>query len=126
MKIKKYITADDIIACILSFIKEEKIPLDSQKIHSTFYSLKKQFPDLLNEFSFSENDVYPYSKLLERVLFRLQNSDLISTINPEFRVCIITKESKQFIQERILPLFDESQQKKLKEMAKLFEQYMLE
>jgi hypothetical protein len=84
--------------------------------------VKKKFPELLDEVLFSTKDVYPYSRELEKVLFRLGASDLISWLNPDFKVLRISEKSKNFIREKILPLFDRHQQENLKQMGKLFEQ----
>lgn len=124
-RIRQCITPDDIIAAMFSFLDKEEFPSDIAKIHTALYNVKKQFPRLLEEFIFSENDVYPYSPLLERVLFRLQNSGLISTVNPEFKKCIISNESKKFIKKEILPLFDKDKQKEIFNMGKLFEKLLL-
>jgi hypothetical protein len=124
-KIQHRITPDDVIAALFSFIDRKEIPLDVQKIHVALYKIKKQHPEMLEQFSFSEKDVYPFSRLLERVLFRLQNSNLISTVNPDFKVCIIPDISKQYVQKHILPLFNEGDQKKLEQMGKLFEQLIM-
>lgn len=119
----KNITApDDVVASILSFLSVEKIPLDVKRIHSIFSELKKKFPEFFEEFVFSENDYYPYSGLLERVLFRLQNADLINTVNPDFKVCIISNESKDHIKKNILTLFKGEDQEKLHQMGEIFEE----
>jgi hypothetical protein len=124
--IQRCITPDDIFAAMISFLKVEDFPLDSQKIHTAVYRVKEKFPELLAEFSFSANDVYPYSKLLEKIIFRLMASDLISYIAPDMRVGIITNESKQYIKKHILPLFDQKDQEKLAQMGRLFEEFILQ
>jgi hypothetical protein len=117
-------TPDDKVAAMFSFLKKNEIPLDTERIHRAFYRLKEKYPDILEEFVFSRNDVYPFSALLERTLFRLQNSGLISTVNPDFKRCIISDESKTYIQEHTLPIFQDEEKHKLEEMGKMFEQLM--
>jgi hypothetical protein len=121
-RIRKCITIDDVVAAIFFFLEKDEIPLDTQKIHTAFFEVKKKFPELLDEVLFSTKDVYPYSRELEKVLFRLGASDLISWLNPDFKVLRISEKSKNFIREKILPLFDRHQQENLKQMGKLFEQ----
>jgi hypothetical protein len=125
-RIRNCITVDDVIAAVFSFLRKEEIPLDTQKIHSAFFEIKKKYPGLLNEVIFSANDVYPYSRELEKALFRLGASELISWINPDFKVLKISEKSKKFIHEKILPLFDSIQQETLKKMGELFEQLILD
>lgn len=120
-EIREYRTADDVIAGMFSFLRTERIPLDVKRIHSAMYRISKEFPGMLEEFIFSRNDVYPFSRLLETVLFRLQNSSLISTINPDFKVCIVPAEAKEFVRKNILPSFNDKEQRDLKKMAQRFE-----
>jgi hypothetical protein len=117
-------TSDDKVAVMLSFLEKKEIPLDTERIYRSFYKLKEQYPEFLEEFIFSRNDVYPFSSLLWRILFRLQNAGFISTVNPDFKRCIISDESKAYIQKNILPIFHAKEQEKLKEIAKKFEQSM--
>lgn len=107
---------------MFSFFDCENIPLNIKKIHTAMYEIKKKFPDMLEEFSFSVNDIYPFSRLLERIFFRLQNSSLISTVNPDFKECIVRNQSKEYIQKTVLPLFTKDEQEKLEKMGKEFEQ----
>jgi hypothetical protein len=122
--IQQFIAPDDIIAVMFSFFEKDKIPLDVEKIHSTICIIKKKYPRMLKEFLFSENDVYPFSRLLEKVLFRLQNSGLIRPIAPDFKTAILDETSKKYIRNNILPLFKREEQKELAEMGKLFEQLL--
>ncbi len=120
-QLKKAIMPDDVIAGLFSFLTVEKIPLSSNRIHSAVYKLKGKYPEMFEDFVFSTKDYYPYSALLERVLFRLQNADIINTINPDFKKCIVSKESKEYVKKKILPLFGTEEQKKLEDMGKIFQ-----
>lgn len=124
-QLKNVVTPDDIVASIFSFLTVDQIPLDVKKIHSAFYQLKQEWPKMFNQFVFSRKGYYPYSNLLETVLFRLQNSDLINTINPDFKRCIVSKESKSHIKKNILPLFGEEEIKELAKMGQVFENLVL-
>jgi|Deesub1362B_J571_1020462.scaffolds.fasta_scaffold03345_3 hypothetical protein len=119
-------TPDDVIAAMLSFLETEEIPADYEKIHSAINYLKNDYPELLGEFVFSKGDIYPFSKLLERVLFRLQNGGIISTVNPDFKRCIIPANSRNYIRRNILPLFSDEEKRKLKEMSKKFHSLIIE
>jgi hypothetical protein len=124
-KLRKTVTPDDVVAAVLSFLTVDRIPLNSSKIHSAFFKLKQEHSEMFRDFVFATNDYYPYSALLERVLFRLQNADLINTINPDFKECIIGKRSKTYIQKHILPLFDSEDRRKLKELGETFQRTIL-
>jgi hypothetical protein len=118
-ELQRYIAPDDIILAIFSSSGGEPLPANDEKIHRAIYELKKKYPQWLGAFSFSRNDVYPFSKLLERVLLRLEISHLVIVKNPNL---IIPPESKQYIQENVLPLFTEEQKEQLKQMGELFKQ----
>jgi hypothetical protein len=117
--LRQYIAPDDIIMGMLFYCKRELLPYNVEKIHRSVYEVKRKYPQLLKDFSFSRNDVYPFSKLLERVLFNLCVSDLIKIGDSYLQ---IPPESKQYIQENVLPLFKEEQREQLKLMGELFEQ----
>jgi len=124
-KLKSTVTPDDLIASMLSFLTVDRIPLNSNKIHSAVFRLKQKNPEMFKDFVFATKDYYPYSALLERVLFRLQNADLINTINPDFKECIIGKRSKRYIQSHILPLFGDEKKGKIKELGESFQRDIL-
>lgn len=117
-------TADDVIEGVLLLSERQKFPGDLSDFHSMFNEIRTKFPSLLEEFIFSINDVYPYSKLLERVLFRLFGSEIIeieSVLNPgqtKFLVSsLVTEEMKnnlrkEFKQKSIL--------EEIEKAAKLF------
>lgn len=84
-KLRNAITPDDIIGAMLCELKDkEGLPIDPGKIHGAVQKLKERFPDLLEEFVFFKGDAYPFSNLLERVLFRLESSHILSTLNPYY------------------------------------------
>jgi hypothetical protein len=123
-ELKNSVAPDDVVAGILASLTVEEIPLDVKRIHTAVYKLKQKYPEMLKPFVFTEKDYYPYSVLLERVLFRLQNADLINTINPDFKVCIISNSSKNHIKKYIVPLFKEEDREKLIQMGKAFQNYV--
>jgi hypothetical protein len=120
-ELKKSVASDDVIAGIFGSLTVDEIPLDVKRIHTAIYRLKQKYPEMLKQFVFTEKDYYPYSVLLERILFRLQNADIINTINPDFKVCIISESSKTYIKRDIISLFGEEEQNKLKQMSKAFQ-----
>ena len=114
---------DDAIAAMLSFLKSDSFSGDPKRIHETIYRLRGNYPDLLQDFVFSdpEHDVYPLSPLLERILSRLQLSRLIRMENPDFEVYILKPQAKKYARENILPRFNAGERKSLKKMAADFE-----
>ena len=69
--------ADEVIKGVLLLSEKREFPGNLSDFHSMFNEIKSKVPGLLEEFVFSTSDLYPYSKLLERVLFRLFASEII-------------------------------------------------
>ncbi|MHA1483601.1 MAG: hypothetical protein ACTSQA_09260, partial [Candidatus Heimdallarchaeaceae archaeon] len=77
-----------------------------------------------SEFVFSRGDLYPYSKELERILFRLQQSKILGTINPSYENYILTNESKEVVVEHLTNKFSECDRELLLEMSKKLEGFL--
>ena len=102
------ITFDHVLACILSFIQEDRIPANPRRFHSAIYSLKREFQDrhtelLLKDLVFSNTGRFRRCTELDEVLFRLQNCRIILILGPDYASYIIPSSSKHNVQERILP-----------------------
>jgi len=124
LDIKSYTSSDDVIASMICFLDDEEIIADPRTIHISIEKLKGDYPDLLDDFIFSRGDIYPFSRLLERVLFRLQNSGVIQMINPNFDKYRIPQKSKESVKRIILIKFSEEDQEKLEEMSGKFKEYL--
>ena len=122
-KMREKRVADDVIGGMLSFVKAGSFNGDPKLIHETIFDLKKRYPELLEDFAFSdpEHDVYPLSPLLERVLSRLQLSRIIRMENPDFEVYILKEEAMNFVRENILSRFNPRERRHLELMAEEFE-----
>ncbi|PKM80491.1 MAG: hypothetical protein CVU89_13135 [Firmicutes bacterium HGW-Firmicutes-14] len=100
-ELKKFIdetvTPDDLIIAILSNIKHDYIPKDPGIIHRAIFELKQkeEFNELLDEFSFDTSGILPFSDLLDTVLFRLETSCILGTLNPRYEKYELSKEKKE-------------------------------
>ena len=114
----KKFNPSDVIASLLTFMKEE-FSNDPQIIHTTIARLKKdaRYKDLLEGFDFLDYDPYPYSPLLGRTLNRLQESRLLSSINPNYETYFLNDKSREAIENQILKVRLADQTQKLKEIA---------
>lgn len=99
----KPFTPDDVIAALLTFLPE-KFSNDPSKIHRKIAELQKrnEYKDLLEGFEFIDYYPYPYSPLLGRILNRLQESRLLSSLNPGYEVYVMESVSKDAIRSSIL------------------------
>lgn len=111
---------DDIVAGMLSFFKGDYFTSDPERIHETIAKARVTYR-ILEVFPFSKDDAYPFSRLLERVLARLQVSRIIGMDNPTYDRYAIKEEGRKLIKEEILPFFDKEQQEQIRELATYFE-----
>ena len=119
-EIKSHQNIDGIIASIFALSKRDRISADPKYLHNTFYSLKKKFPEILIDFIFNESEVYHFSKLLERVFFRLQNAGIIGMTNLKFDFFEITENARENILQDFYEKYDEKKQEILQKMKEEF------
>ncbi len=116
----KEFSPDDVITALLAFLPKE-FSNNPEKIHTTFRKLQQdeRYSELLGAFEFIDYQRFPYSPLLGRILNRLQESKLLSSLNPDYIMYQIKPDSKKAInsyylkKDRIL----HKQRGKLKEIA---------
>lgn len=121
-KLKSYRTTDDVIAYMFGFLDVDKIPSDCKIIHEAMKQLKDEFQEMMDEFIFTTDDIFPYSPSLERVLGRLQISGVIELINPRGAFYFILPEIKKDLNARVSSRFLEVEQDTLKRMAHRFQE----
>jgi hypothetical protein len=97
----------------------DEFPNDPKIIHTTIAILKQnnRYKELLEDFEFLDYDPYPYSPLLGRTFNRLQESRLLSSINPSYDYYKMRRESKEAIEEQIIKVKLSDKIDKLKEIA---------
>lgn len=113
----------DVIAGILGFIGSPnettylKGGRDPKAIHEAIFQLRKKY-SLLKVFAFSQNDVYPFSRQLEKVLSMLLVARILKHSEADFLYFIVSENAKQVIHNSTLRHFSESQVSELQEIAK--------
>ena len=114
----KPFTSDDVIAALLTFLPD-KFSNDPSKIHRKIAELQKrnEYKGLLEDFEFIDYYPYPYSPLLGRILNRLQESRLLSSLNPDYEVYVMEPVSKDAIRSSILEKKLSGQRGELEQMA---------
>jgi len=95
----KPFSPDDVITALLAFLPPE-FSNDPEKIHTTIRKLqqKEEYKDLIGDFEFLDYPRFPYSPLLGRILNRLQESRLLSSRNPDYRVYQVKPASRDAIE----------------------------
>jgi len=77
----------DVMAAVFAALplefQKDRLPTDTQWMHTTFAKLKKAAPKLFRAFAFDESDMYPYSPVFDEALSNLQIRDNLLRKNPE-------------------------------------------
>lgn len=119
-ELKQVVAPDDIIGAMICEMNSKELPTDPKDIHGAIMQLKDQYPDLLRDFVFFKGNNYPFSDLLERVLFRLESSLLLSTLNPSYEKYSKIQCNPQTV-EMFKSKFPEAEYARIREMAQKFE-----
>ncbi len=119
-----YISPDDIFNAILSRIKSSDIPKDPGKIHKAVFTIKQRdkFSNFLEKFDFDNSGITPFSELLDQILFRLESSGILKTLNPAYERYNITHEAK--ILNESFNKFPEGTKTIIEELSVEFEKYI--
>lgn len=75
---------DRVVAYLLATLGIDHWAGKRSQIHSAFYEACKRYRPLLAGLCFTTDGPVPYSKTLERILFRLANAGLIAELNPSY------------------------------------------
>lgn len=122
-KIPKYLP-DDIIAAMLYYVattfEKRYFSGDARLIHAPLAELKRKGNPLLQKFPFSENDIFPFSRVLEDVLTRLQISRIIGMENPDFERYEIKTAAQDYVEREIISRFDDSEKEEIKKIGEYF------
>lgn len=78
------VTPDDVVKAILSQVKIERITKDPERIHGAIYALKQKYNEVFKDFDFDKSGLSPFSDLLDRILFRLETTRVLGTLNPAY------------------------------------------
>ena len=88
-KIMEKVTLDNIVEAVIYKAQKEKIPKAEAFLQKVFFRLKTVSPGLFSNFIFDESGITPFSSELDSVLFRLETSTILSTLNPTYKNYII-------------------------------------
>lgn len=121
---RNYISPDDVFNAILSKVKDLDIPKDPGIIHNAVYEIKRneKYRELLKDFHFDNSGLSPFSELLDEILFRLETSGILKTLNPRYERYNITSETK--ILDESFDKFTEDKKKMIEEISEEFSRYI--
>ena len=78
-------TMDDIVKAIIYKSEQKMIPKSQAFLQQAFYDLKNEASEMFSDFIFDESGVTPFSDELDSVVFRLEASSVLSTLNPTYK-----------------------------------------
>jgi len=91
-ELQEKITPDNIVEAIIfkanETLKETKyntIPKHGAFLQTVFHNMKNEVPDLFSDFIFDESGINPFSNELDSILFRLEASTILPTLNPSYK-----------------------------------------
>lgn len=123
MRINSTPSLDDLIAAILHKSEQSHIPKAEAFFQQSFYQLKSEFPNLFDDFVFDESGIIPFSDTLDSVLFRLEASSMLSTMNPSYSSYDISSAAKDL--EIACAKFSNERQIEINKCAKMFSQLVV-
>ena len=78
-------TLGDIVEAIIYKSEQRIIPKSQAFLQQAFFRLQQEQPELLGDFVFDESGLTPFSDELDSVLFRLEASNVLHTLNPAYK-----------------------------------------
>jgi hypothetical protein len=121
MEVQNEPTKDDLIEAIIFRSGKNILPKSQDILQKSFCNLKKKEPELFSTFIFDESGIAPFSDELDSVLFRLEASTILSTLNPTYKSYSITSLS---LLEKSYKKFKDNKKAKIDECALTFAQYI--
>lgn len=114
---------DDLIMEVLIKMDGGKIPRNRAVFHKAVYSLKKEpeYSDLLGRFEFDEFSLTPFSDELDSVLFRLEASHILGTLNPSYETYDLSQLKDPKLEARVASKFSPETREVISRMSKDFE-----
>lgn len=98
IEVQNEVTRDDVVEAIIYKSEQTKIPKSQAFLQQAFYRLKQEVPELFVDFIFDESGITPFSDELDSILFRLEASTVLSTLNPAYKNYTIAN-SPELLQE---------------------------
>ena len=91
--LRQEVASEDIIMASFSQMKNDFFPKDHGSIHKAVFKLsgKPRYKSFLEDFIFDTSGITPYSKLLEKVINRLETFSVLGTLNPSYDMYKVDK-----------------------------------
>jgi len=115
------------VAGLLAYSEEETFPIDRKFLHGFMKNVrdKEEYRDFLEEFSFSEVDIYPFSRLFEEVINNLLLSGILKALNPAYKKLSMDKETMLDIRRLVEKRYSKEEEDliKIRKLGEEFRRY---
>jgi hypothetical protein len=114
-------TPDDVVGAIFAFSEEPLFSTDRQMLQAFFFGLAQdeRFAPLVGDFEFTDKrDLYPFSRVLEASLGRLQMGKVIYARNPDYDNYGMDEAARTRMKELADEVFSGDEQELLREAAR--------
>lgn len=95
------LSIDDLILLAFANIDENVFDGSKEKINNLFYDLKQNYPEYFKELHFMTCEDFPFSKELEQIFSRFQQSQAISIKNPLYKRFEMNEKTKNEIKNKL-------------------------
>ena len=120
-ELRRLITMDDLVAAIVARSALQEFSASPRIVHSAFFELtRKDVVPQLEELNFSQTGKFPFSHLLERVLFRLEMCGFLTLRNPDYDVYVVGSEPRQIFLEKIRRVFSHELTSQVDKLSEAF------
>lgn len=119
-----FYSSRDVIGAIIAYMKVNKFDGSTKTIQNVLFELKnhEDFKNYFDDLHFNKFLLYPYSKKLEKIIFRLNHSTVLKLSNPEYRIFEIDDEVKRNLKIITDEKFDKDAINDIIKMSDFFEQ----
>jgi len=92
--LRQEVAPEDIIMALFSQMKSDIIRKDHGAIQEAMFKLRETpgYKSFLEDFIFDTSGITPYSKLLEKVINRLETFSVFGTLNPSYDMYKLDKD----------------------------------
>lgn len=96
------ILPDDILVALFAhFSNDEEFEADREKIHRSFFSAKEKFPEVLGQFAFDKDRIFPTCAAIDQALDNLEMSAHLGKMNPDLEKYTIKPSLKKYFDETV-------------------------
>ena len=116
---------EDILISIFYFFPKSEFPADRQLLHTAFYELSRKDPELLNEFTFNTDKLFPTSEELDQALNNLEFSRYLRKFNPHLDHYQIEEVNNSYFKSKLEKEFS-GYESRIKELSEILQAYLLQ